>query len=110
MNQRGIDLRFPQGLVLDRDTREMFEILRKFLRGHPLLNFRGRLMELSSPVAVTNAKINHGLNFRPLDVVVASKTTGTLTFDYENFTETDIIYTIGAGVSARVLVGSFGDT
>lgn len=106
--QRGSDLRFPQGLVEDQPTREMFEIIRKFLLEAPMLQFRGKIFTIESKVAITSAKIKHSLGFRPLDALVLSKNGGTLTFLHDKFTESELFYTIGAGVSARVLIGTFG--
>lgn len=108
---RGVDLRFPQGLVVDKDVREMFEIIRKFMRGNPLFQFRGMLIELPESKTSSQVTLPHNLGFRPKDALLVSLSDPGATVRFYPEQNTDSTYRIfvSSGASVRFLLGTFGE-
>lgn len=92
----------------DEYTRENFKNLILFMQKFPF--FRGEWIFLTKTFtgAVTNLNIPHGLGFKPTDVLQTSKTgAGSITFNYDKFTTTNINITTTGACVVRFFLGAY---
>ena len=99
--------RLFQSEVRDQFIRDNFRILSEFIRDHTV--FRGfRSFEVTFTQAVTAHKFPHNMGFKPLDIILTSKTNSvTVEFLYSNTTATVIEITTSAATTIRFLAGTF---
>lgn len=100
--------------TLDPVAQENFQIISEFLNGINLLLTDFSFFEFRFTGTETNKKIKHNLGFRPKDVLQTSLIgTGTIAWNYANFTDESVDVTIAGTVSSsvptivRVFLGSY---
>lgn len=79
---------------------------------NPFLKGQWRFISFQVPAAGTAIKLQHNFNFRPLDVIVTSAIGGTITFKYDQFDGTYIVFDATLTVSTtplavRALIGRY---
>lgn len=96
--------------IQDEATRENFRALRDLLKEFPLYRGQFQFFELnlaadSYPKSFTR---QHHLGFLPKDVLQTSAIgAATITWDYANFTTTEIAYTISGPIVVRAFIGRY---
>lgn len=100
--------------VQDSVARENFQKLDYALRQEPVLKGNFKHFSLQFKKTETAVHVKHGLGFKPLDLIQTFlQGSGTVTWVYNSFTDTDIVLTIGGTVTAnnpttiRFLLGSY---
>lgn len=69
-----------------------------------------KFFEIVFTKAVTNFKYPHSLGFMPKDIIQTSlKGAGTLTWNYNLFTQTDLNITTSGACTVRAFVGSYSE-
>ena len=106
-----------QHLVKDSISRENFSKLEYEFNSNNVLVSRFKHFEFTFTSTVTNKKIPHKLGFLPKDVIQTFLLgDGTVTWNYNNFTDTMIDISISGTVSAtnpttvRVFLGRYENT
>lgn len=102
--------------IADNYIRENFRKIQAAIEGDAILRSRFRHIEFTVTSNVTNQKYPHGLTFIPVDLIQTSKKgSGTLTWNYDQFDTTDLVYST-TGVSAdnplivRALIGAYEES
>ena len=91
----------------DEPTRELLFRVIQYLERNVLLSFGFEFIEYTIEAAMT-ATIPHGLGFVPKDALLTSKTgSGTITLNYDSFTNRDISVTASVPCTIRILIGTF---
>lgn len=99
--------------IADPATRKSIEQIISMLQGNPLLNFSGRVVEVTHTKSDGSYIAMHGLGFVPRDIVLLSSGLSNVTiYDSES---TDEYIKYGVSISStvkeavvRLLVGTFG--
>jgi hypothetical protein len=90
--------------VKDGDIKQAFERLLEQLNAKTVLLGDWKHIEYNAP-ASGNYHLNHGLKFKPTDIIVLYDATASVVFDHTLFTPTTVYLTVtGPGV-IRFLVG-----
>lgn len=94
--------------IPDEYLRENFKRLNNFMQDFPLFRGDWKFFTLTFTAAVTNGKVQHGLGFRPLDVIQTSKTgAGSITFNFDKFTADSLDVTTTGACVVRCFVGAY---
>lgn len=94
--------------ISDKYVRENFFRLQKFIQGFPFFRGEWFFFEFEFEAAVTDQRLQHGLSFKPTDIVQTSLTgTGSLTWNYENFTDKLLYVTTTGPCKVRAFVGAY---
>lgn len=94
------------GLVQDLNLKDLFQYIQRMANINPLFGKGMAVKEYSFTGAVTDAKISHGLGFRPTDAILTYKSgTATVSFNYDNFDEDNIVVTTSGATTLRILLG-----
>lgn len=97
--------------VTDGASQENFSRLQAFLRDFPLFkgSFQFRELTFISPSYPASVVVPHRLGFLPKDVLVTSVRGGTLTWMYEDFTQSNIVATVSAATTVRAFFGTYAE-
>lgn len=94
--------------IVDPWVRENFKRLNSFFLKDALLKGLWQFREIEFLAAQTNAKIPHGLSFRPTDLILTSKTgPGDATINYDLFDNTNLDITTTDACVIRCFIGSY---
>lgn len=97
--------------IIDEEIKVNFDKLREFINeDFVLARFDGKFFEVAFTGAGTNALIAHGLGFIPKDVIHLSQRnsdSATVTYNYDDFTDTYMSITVSAATTVRFYVGSY---
>lgn len=101
----------PDLILKDIDDvyiRENFKRLNLFFQKETLLKTSFKFFELTFSSAVTNNLVQHGLGFRPLDVIQTSVIgAGVPTFNFADFTNNVISITTTGPCVIRAFIGAY---
>lgn len=101
---------FDVNRIEDEYVRENFERLSNFLLNDGLLRGEWKFFTITFTAAVTNLKYPHHLGFLPKDILQTSKTgAGSITFNYDLFTATNLDITTTGACVVRFFAGSYKD-
>lgn len=85
----------------DPVARENFQKLEEYAKNEPLLSHGYKFFRLKFTATVSNLKITHNLGFKPNALIqVFLEGSGTVTWNYNSFSATQIDVTIGGTLSA----------
>ena len=90
--------------IQDEPTRAVIEVIQANFNSSDLLNGNFKFFEINIPGAVTKQEIFHNLRFVPKDIIT-TRTSGTYTWLYDQFTNKQLYITTTTAVSIRCLVG-----
>ncbi len=94
--------------IEDVYIRENFKRLNLFFQKDTLLKGSWTFLELAFASAVTDQMVQHGLGFKPLDVIQTSIIgAGAATFNYADFTKTHLSVTTTGPCTVRCFVGAY---
>lgn len=94
--------------IEDPYSRENFKRLKLFLQNYPLFRGNWVFFELVFTKAETNLKYNHGLGFKPKDIIQTSVVgPGAITFNYSLFSTESLDITTTGACTVRCFVGSY---
>lgn len=94
------------GLVSDINLKDLFQYIQREADTNPLFGRGMSIKEYAFNGAVTDAKVSHGLGFRPTDAIITYKSgTTTVSLNYDNFDETNIVITTSGATRVRILLG-----
>lgn len=94
--------------ITDPYIRENFKRLSGFLQEFPFFRGEWEFFTINIGSSVTNLKLAHGLGFKPLDVIQTSKSgAGDITFNFDNFSETELDITTTGACSVRCFIGAY---
>ena len=103
---RRIDLNLER--IEDKAVLDVLVQLRDLLEADVSTNFDGLFFEFDFDGAVTNYKYPHNLGFKPLDVIQTSTIgAGVLTWNYDEFDETELDITTTGACIVRAFIGSY---
>lgn len=92
----------------DQYVQQNFFRLQKFFQAVPFFKGEFKHFELNFDRALTGQKVSHGLGFKPFDVIITYVTgPGTLTFDYANFDDKNIVVTTTGACKVRAFIGAY---
>lgn len=77
---------------------------------NPFLKGQWRFITFQVKATATGLKLQHNFNFIPLDVIVTSVINGTITFKYDQFDATYIVFDATVSTSpmtVRALIGRY---
>lgn len=101
--------------IEDIYIRENFQRVRDYLRNDPVsrtqFTFLTHTFDTASTYSAT-LDIAHGAGFQPKDIILLSITdddAATITWNYDDFTETTLNVTVSAACTIRAFVGRYGD-
>lgn len=101
----------PEFILKDLDNeyvRENFKRLNLFFQNESILKGSFKFFSLSFNGAVTNELIQHGLGFKPLDVIQTSVTgPGAITFNFSAFTKDAVSVTTTGACAVRAFIGAY---
>lgn len=89
----------------DEIARENFSRIAKELDNDIISSGNWRFIELAITGAVSNFRYEHNMGFKPLDVIVTSTIGGTVTFNFNLFSDTHIDITTSATATVRFFLG-----
>lgn len=93
---------------LNELIRQNFIKLQSLIAEDPFLSGSFKHTEIILTKAVTNYKFAHNLNFIPRDIIQTFLTEGvTLTWKYDHFDRTNILFTTSAACTVRFFVGRY---
>lgn len=94
--------------IKDPFVQENFKKLDEFFRANPLLNGDFKHFEIILDDAVADYNFKHNLNFVPKDLIQTFLTDGiTLTWNFDDFTNTDISFTTSGACTVRFFLGRY---
>jgi len=94
--------------IADDYIRENFTRVQKYLNEDNFAKCQWKHFEVIFPGATTNRMIAHRLGFQPLDLVQTFKTgVGTVTFNYDDFSDTSISITASGACRVRFFLGRY---
>lgn len=94
--------------ISDIYIRENFKRLTQFFQKETLLKGSFKFFELTFESTVTGKTVQHGLGFKPLDVIQTSVTgTGIPTFNYADFNKDSISVTTTGPCVVRAFIGAY---
>jgi len=103
--------KFPKLLrtqVDDPYVQENFKRLGDFARQDAIIGCNFQFLSLTVPAAGVNQKLEHNLNFKPLDVIILSNSTNaTVVLNYSLFDETFINLNSSGPTVLRLLLGRY---
>lgn len=103
--------------IQDAYIRENFQRLREYFRNDPVVQsqFTFATYDISdkspSPAYPFTQDVPHALKFTPTDVILLSVTNddaASVTFNYDDFTDTTLNITVSAACTVRAFVGRYG--
>jgi len=101
----------PDLILKDIDDiyiRENFKRLTAFFQKETLLKGSFKFFELTFDSAVTGKTVQHGLGFKPLDVIQTSSIgSGNVTFNYADFNRDSISVTATGPCVVRAFIGAY---
>lgn len=96
--------------IVDQYIRDNFKHLQDALDLEPTLKCNFKFFSITTSVAVTNLTYAHNLKYQPQDVLLLSASNGaTVTFNYDKFDKTNIVFTASAATTFRCLVGKYSE-
>jgi len=97
----------PFEQIMDPAAREAFQIVERSVNEEPLIAGSFKFLEITFTKAGT-FRVGHSLGFRPLDVIQTAKTgAGAVTWNYDNFTTTDVELTVTGACAVRAFIGAY---
>jgi hypothetical protein len=95
--------------VDDEYTKQSLKRIERYINNQPMERSHFIFLDLSvtSKTYPYTTKIPHSLGFAPMDVITTYVTGGTVTWLYEQFTDTDIVFTVSAATRVRFFVGRY---
>ena len=91
--------------------RENFQRIREYFRDEPILRSQFTFVtETFTNTASTTFDVPHGLSFTPTDIIFLSVTdddAATVTFNYDDFTDSTISVTVSAACTIRLFAGRY---
>lgn len=94
--------------IEDPYLRENFKRLTVFLQEFPFFRGEWEFFTIDISATVTNLRLAHGLGFKPLDVIQTAKTgAGAITFNFDNFSESELDITTTGACSVRCFIGAY---
>lgn len=91
----------------DQYVQENFIRLQDFIKTAELLSSNFSFFSIPVTGAVTNFRFAHNLGFRPLDIIQTSVIGGTVTWNYDLFTDEFLDLTTSATLTVRGFAGRF---
>lgn len=97
----------PLDKIEDKVVQESLEVLRDYLRAQTLLeNFRH--MSATFDAVESKGRLRHGLGYTPQDIILTRLTgDGDITFHFDDFSPTEIVYSTTGACEVRFLVGTY---
>jgi hypothetical protein len=101
--------------IADKYIRENFLRLDKYLRADVFGRCQFRFFEYTVENRGTfplTLEVPHSLGFRPKDIItlsVADSDAATLAWNYDDFTRTNLSFTVSAACTIRAFVGRYGE-
>jgi len=106
MSSQRLELFVPE--TKDEIARENFDRIREFVSNDLFTKFDGEHFTVDIPAAITNLRYEHRLGFKPQDVILTSKIgAGSVTFNYNLFTNQFIDITTTGAATIRFVAGTF---
>lgn len=103
-----INFRLIYETVVDGVVRDALKAINDFLVSLDILKPDFRYYTFTFDSAVTNFRVPHGLKKTPTDLVQTFVSGGvTVTWHYDDFTNTDIYVTTSAACTVRYFLGRF---
>lgn len=94
--------------ISDIYVRENFKRLNLFFQKETILKGSFKFFELTFDSAVSGKLVQHGLGFKPLDVIQTSLIgSGSLTFNYADFTKDALSVTTSGPCTVRAFIGAY---
>lgn len=98
--------------VEDNYMKQNMKNISDIFSNNPFLKGQWRFITFQVPNAGTAIKYQHNFNFTPADVIVTSVIGGTITFKYDQFTSTFIVFDATLTVSTtpmtvRAIIGKY---
>jgi hypothetical protein len=94
--------------IEDLYIRENFKRLTSFFQKETLLKSSFKFFELTFTSAVTGNLVQHGLGFKPLDVIQTSSIgSGVATFNFTEFTKDVVSVTTTGPCVIRAFIGAY---
>lgn len=92
--------------VGDKLLQDNFDAIRAFINRSIVLSTYWKMFDISYAAAVTADIRPHGLDFIPTDIIQTYKTgAGSITFNYDSFTSTNMSITTTGACRVRFLIG-----
>lgn len=93
--------------IKDADIRDNFKSIQDNLNKNQILNAEFKIFDIEVTQAVTNHKIEHGLGYKPQDIIQTRIVgVGTVTYNYDSFDATYVDVTTSDACKFRFLVGT----
>lgn len=94
--------------ISDEYVRENFFRLQGFIQKFPLFRGEWYFFEYTFAGAVTDQRLQHGLSFKPTDIIQTSLIgPGSLTWNYDKFTDKLLYVTTTGSCTVRAFVGAY---
>lgn len=90
--------------ITEEPTRTALEIIQKNIESSDLLKGQFKLFIINIPGTVTNQELFHNMGFIPTDIIT-TRSSGSYTWDYDQFTDQRLFITTTTAISIRCLVG-----
>lgn len=103
--------KFPKMLRVQIDdpyVQENFKRLGDYARQDAIITSNFQFLSLNVPKAGSNQKLEHNLNFTPLDVIILNNSTNaTVAFNYSLFDDTFLNLNSSGPTVLRLLLGRY---
>lgn len=102
-----MDALLKDGAVKKETMRDLLKHIDSEINSNTIFKFNGRFIEVTVDNAETDYKFKHLLNTTPYDVIMLSVRPhdAVVTWKYESFTKSDVIFDTSKACSIRCLVG-----
>jgi len=97
----------PYERLQDPVARECFQWIIDYVQQVPLLQGTFSHFELTFLKAEASLLVPHNLGFLPEDIIVTANTGGTVTFNHQNFTSTNLSITTSGACMVRFFAGRY---
>lgn len=94
--------------IVDTYVRENFFRLQKFFQKYPFFKADFKHFEFTFDRALTKQNVQHGLGFRPNDVIQTYISgPGSLTWEYTSFDDKNLVITTTGACKVRAFIGAY---
>jgi hypothetical protein len=101
----------PLEEIDDPRVREALQWMTDYFLVLDLIQSNFKFLKLTFTKAETNLLVPHRLGFTPLDIIQTSKTgAGSITYNYESFTPTNLSITTTGACVVRLFAGRFDES
>jgi len=103
--------KFYVSQIQDDFVRQNMKALSEVFNVNPFLKGQWRFFTFEVTVSGTGVKLEHNLTFTPVDVIVTSVIGGTITFKYDQFDKTFLVFDATLSgtepMTVRTLIGRY---